>query len=333
MANKDVKFTEFPGRNTPLLDRPFGNASPGCFIFARSATGLNLQFPPVPTDVEPANKSYARDGLQWALGDPNSPLTAKRYSTLAIAQKHYAEEVKRGTDEHRTILSALGSREMRNIPSRVGIEATIILDGDVFVVGNHTDLKVNPTRSPIPYSGFAVSENAGSTMLDDQIAGAVMEMSRKQLSLPEESVLDGLTIHTIYTLGRRLQTQIACTIDLRGTGITQDDIVEGYRQAEEGLTNPKGRHYGVEFLNWDTDTIERFAGSHSYRPTKQNLSSVFFAAASDGLISEEQALEYVGARSAEIEHGIASNGPLNQLLDQGSFAVNAVSELGPGQQR
>lgn len=329
----DVRFTNFPGRNTPLLDTPFGNASPGCFIFARNASGLSLQFSPVIGEVEPQDKSYAHDALQWALGNTNTPLTIKRYSTLDTAQKRYAEKVKRGSDEHRAILSALDSREMSNIPSRVDVEATIILDGDFFVLGNHTDLKVNPTRSPIPHSGFAVSEEAITQTLEEQIATAVVEMSHKQLSLADDAVRNGLTIHTIYTLGRRLRTQISCTIDLRGTGITQEDIARGYEQAEEGASNPKGRHYGVEFLKWDADTIERFAGSHSYRPTKQNLSSVFFAAAGDGLISEENALEYVGARSAAMEHGIASNGPLNELLDQGSFNLSAVSELGPNQQR
>lgn len=222
---------------------------------------------------------------------------------------------------------------MSNIPSRVDVEATIILDGELFVLGNHTDVKVNPTRSLIPHSEFAVSEVAIEQTLEEQITAAVVEMSRKQLSLAENVVREGLTIHTIYTLGRRLRTQISCTIDLRGTGITQEDIAQGYEQAEEGSSNPKGRHHGVEFLDWNADTIERFAQSYSYRSTKQNLASVFFAAAGDGLISEDKALEYVGARSAQTKLDIASNGPLNRLLDEGAFNLPAVSELGPDIQR
>lgn len=108
---RDVRFTNFPGRNTPLLDLPFGNASPGCFIFARNASGISLQFSPEIGEVEPSNDNYTHDALQWALGNVNAPLIVRRYSTHAIAQWRYAEEVKRGSDEHRAILTALGSRD------------------------------------------------------------------------------------------------------------------------------------------------------------------------------------------------------------------------------
>lgn len=326
---QDVKFSNFPGRNTPLLDRPFGNASPGCFVFARNIEGLDLNFPAVVNELEAADESYSRDGAQWSLGNVATPLVIRRYSTLDKEQIKLANEIVRGSVEHLAILRALGDSDLRNIPSRVGIEATVILKGEKFIVGNHTDRRVNPTRSPIPYSGFAVSPNSNSLTVEEQIREALKDMFYKQFGLSLDTDNDRIKIHTIYTLGRRLQTQIACTVDLRDTDFIKDDFVRGSAAAVEGHAAETGRHSGLEFLDWNEDTINRFASSHSFRSTKQNLSSVFLAAAADGIISEEKAMEYIGARSAFTELEIARIPELNELLHHSSFSEPQPVDLGP----
>lgn len=332
----DAKFVQFPGRNTPpLLDFPFGNASPGCFIFARNPEGLALDFPVDigdPNDLPPASTAYRIDNFQWALGDTTTPLILKRYSQLHEFQLRLGEEIQRGDHEHLAILSALRHQDLRVTPSRIGIEATVLFregETDYFVVGNHTDLKINPTRSPIPHAGFAPKRTPeeGETV-QDLIEDAVVDMCINQLGLQHPLVEGNIVIHTIYTLGRRLQTQIAVTVDLRDQDVTRATIEFGHRDALEGPQNPSSRHSGIEILTWDEDTIERFAGSHSWRSTKQNLSSVFLAAASDGIISEEAASQYVGARSATTELILAGNTHINTLLD--NYVPDAGSSvIGP----
>lgn len=325
--HQDVKFSEFPGRNTPLLDRPFGNASPGCFVFAHNPRGLDLNFVPIQDELEPANGDYDIDSPQWALGRAKNPLIKKRYSTLDVAQRKYAEEIVRGSTEHKEILDAFIHKDLCNVPSRLGVEATIILssaNGDVILVGNHNDRVVNPTRSPIPCGAFAVTDGVESSA-QELLIRAICEITFKQLGIIQAQVGDQTKIHSIYTLSRRLQTQIACTIDLRNSGVLTDAID---KYIDRGNASFNSRYSGLEYLSWDALTVERFAASNCFRSTKQNLSSVFLAAAADGLIPEEKAYEYIGARSATNELAIASNTDLNTLLDRPCEIIPIEAGLG-----